>query len=308
METGVNILRPHGRPRLVVIGTVAVCAYWVSVSAAPQAQPDIEALMTRIGERVAGYYRQAQRVICIENSTVQPIGSNWTPEGFARTVESELRVESETADGSVLPGAKVIRDVRRINGRAPREQDKKARSGCTDPNPLSPEPLAFLLPAHRGEYRFTSVRDGREQGRAALVIDFMSANRESRPELIEDERGHDDCFDWSGPLATRGRVWVDANSRDVLRADRRLDGPVDVRVPWTLQRRFGFGPWVVLERDDLTMRYKAVAFSDPDEVIRLPESIESMTVLRGGLQSIRRTDTFSGYRRFLGTGRVVKEP
>ena len=66
------------------------------------------------------------------------------------------------------------------------------------------------------------------------------------------------------------------------------------------------GPWVVLERDDLTMRYKAVAFSDPDEVIRLPESIESMTVLRGGLQSIRRTDTFSGYRRFLGTGRGVK--
>ena len=44
------------------------------------------------------------------------------------------------------------------------------------------------------------------------------------------------------------------------------------------------------------------------KVIRLPEAIESMTVLRGGLQSIRRTDTFSGYRRFLGTGRIVKEP
>ena len=60
--------------------------------------------------------------------------------------------------------------------------------------------------------------------------------------------------------------------------------------------------------DDLTMRYRAVTFKDPDEVIRLPESIESMTVLRGGLQSMRRTDTFSNYRRFLGTGRVVKEP
>ena len=168
----------------------------------------------------------------------------------------------------MLPDAKVIRDVRRINGRAPRERDKNARSGCTDPNPLSPEPLAFLLPAHRGDYRFTSVRDGKEKGRAALVIDFMSANRESRPELIEDERGRDDCFDWSGPLATRGRVWVDPNTHDVLRVDRRLDGPVDVRVPGTLQRRYGFGPWVVLERDDLTMRYKAVAFSDPDEVIR----------------------------------------
>ena len=302
-----NILRPHGHPRLVVFAPLVVCACWVSISAAPQAPPELEALMTRIGERVASYYRQAQRVICIENSTVQPIGSNWSPEGFARTVESELRVEPETADGSMVPGAKVIRDVRRINGRAPSERDKNARSGCTDPNPLSPEPLAFLLPSHRGEYRFTSVRDGKEKGRAVLIVDFMSVNRASRPELIEDERGHDDCFDWSGPLATRGRVWVDPNTYDVLRADRRLDGPVDVRVPPTLQRRYGFGPSVVLDRDDLTMRYKAVAFSDPDEVIRLPESIEAMTVLRGGLQSVRRTQTFSGYRRFLGTGRI-KEP
>jgi hypothetical protein len=305
-ETGVNILRP-GLPHFVVIAPVAVCACWVSISAAPQTS-DLDALMTRIGERVASYYRQAQRVICIESSTVQPIGSNRAPEGFARTVESELRVESEPADGSALPAANVIRDVRRINGRAPRERDKKARSGCTDPNPLSPEPLAFLLPARRGEYRFATVRGGKEKGRAALVIDFVSMNRESRPELIEDERGHDDCFDWSGPIATSGRIWVDPNTYDVLRVDRRLDGPVDVRVPWTLQRRYSFGPWVVLERDDLTMHYKAVAFSDPDEVIRLPESIESMTVLHGGLQSIRRTDTFSGYRRFLGTGRVVKEP
>jgi hypothetical protein len=31
-------------------------------------------------------------------------------------------------------------------------------------------------------------------------------------------------------------------------------------------------------------------------------------VLRGGLQSIRRTETFSSYRRFLTEGRVVKDP
>ena len=104
-------MRPHRHPRLVVITpVVVVCACWVSISAAPQAQPHIEALLTRIVERVAGYYRQAQRVICIENSRVQPIGSNWTPEGFARTVESELRIESETADGSVLPDAKGLSD------------------------------------------------------------------------------------------------------------------------------------------------------------------------------------------------------
>ena len=260
--------------------------------------------MTHVRERVAQYYRRAQRVICVERSTVQPVQSNWAPEGFARTVESELRVESEAADGGPLPEARVIRDIRRVNGRAPRERDQKDRTGCTDPTPLSPELLAFLLPVHGGEFRFTSVRDGRDKARPALIVDFMSTNQTSRPELIEDDRGHDDCFDWSGPIATRGRIWVDATTHDVLRVERRLSGPVDVRVPWKLQRRYNFPAWVVLERDDLTVRYGAVAFSDPDEVVLLPESIDSLTVLRSGLQSIRRTQTFKDYRRFLTTGRV----
>jgi hypothetical protein len=295
----------HGRARLVVIASVAVCAGWVAP--APQAPPDIEAVMRLVGQRVAEYHRRAQSVMCVEQSTVQPIQSNLAPEGFSRTVESDLRVEFE-ADGDTLPAARVIREIRRINGRAPRERDKKDRAGCTDPSPLSPEPLAFLLPAHRDEYRFTSLRDGREKDRAALIIDFMSTNRLSRPELVEDERGHDDCFDWSGPLATRGRVWVDANTHDVLRVDRRMNGPVDVRVPSQLQRRHNLPPWIVIERDDQTMRYKPVAFGDPDEVLLLPESVESLTVVRGGLQSTRRTETFRSYRRFLTEGRVVKDP
>ena len=51
-----------------------------------------------------------------------------------------------------------------------------------------------------------------------------------------------------------------------------------------------------------------MAFTDPDEVILLPVSTESLTLLRGGLQSTRRTRTFSDYRRFLTTGRIVKAP
>jgi hypothetical protein len=224
---------------------------------------------------------------------------------MARTVESELRMESEGSDGTQLPEARVIRDVRRINGRTPNERDKTDRSGCTDPNPLSPEPLAFLLPAHRDEYRFTSIRDGKEKGRAALIIDYVSTIRKSRPELIEDERGHNDCFDWSGPVATRGRVWAEASTYEVLRIERHIAGPIDVLVPWMLQRRHSLPPWIVVERDDLTIRYKPVTFTDPDEEILLPESSESMTLVRSGLQSVRRTERFSAYRRFLTEGRVV---
>jgi hypothetical protein len=297
----------HGRGRLAVIGSAAVCA--CVVSAAPAVPPTaIEALMTDVGERVADYCRRAQRVVCVERSTVQPIDWSWAPQGFSRTVESERRVDSAAGEGETLPEAKVVRDIRLINGRAPRVRDQKDRAGCTDPTPVSPEPLTFLLHAHRAEYRFTSVRPARERDRAALIIEFMSLNRTSRPVLVEDERGHDDCFDWSGPIATKGRVWVDASTHDALRVERRIDGPVDVQVPWRLQRRYHLAAWVVLERDDLIARYKTVAFSDPDEVMLLPESTESLTIVRAGLQSIRQTETFSECRRFLTRGRIVKDP
>ena len=303
--TVANAMGRYARARLLAIGSAAVCAGWVV--AASEVPQDIETLVRLVGERVAEYQRRAQSVMCVEESTVQPIQSNLTPAGFARTVESDLRVEVE-ADGEPLASARLIRDVRRINGRAPRDRDLKDRAGCTDPNPLSPEPLAFLLPEHRDDYRFVSLRAATEKGRAVVTIDFMTTRPVSRPELLEDERGHDDCFDWTGPLPTKGRVWVDANTRDVLRVDRHLAGPVDVRVPAQLQRRHNLPAWVVIDRDDQTMRYKPVTFVDPDDVVLLPESVESLTVVRNGLQSTRRTETFRNYRRFLTASRVVKVP
>ena len=289
-----DVRGPLAPARLLVITAIVAGAWSVSGRAAARLAPDASSLIARVGERLATYYSRAQSIVCIETSTVQPIRTNWAPDGMARTVESELRVESDV----------VSREVRRINGRPPRERDKKDRAGCTDPNPLSPEPLAFLMPESREDYRFTTVDETLERGRAALAIDFSSANRKSRADLIEDERGHDDCFGSSGPIAARGRVWVDAISYDVLRVDRHLLGPVDLRISWLLQRRHNLPQWFVLERDDVTMRYTEVAFSDPEEVVLLPESIESVTIVRSGLQSTHRTATFAGYRRFLTAGRI----
>jgi hypothetical protein len=298
-------MRPQRSLRIVSVTAALAASGWIGEARSATGRPDVAVIVAQVGERVVAYYRRAQQLICVERSTVIPIGSDWHEQGFARTVESELRIEIEDADGDALPSVQAVREIRRINGRAPRERDRTDRSGCTDPTPLSPEPLAFLLPGHRDEYRFTAIRDGRERDRAALIIDFASAQRASRPELVEDEYGHDDCFDWKGPVAIAGRLWVDAATRDVLRLERRAAGPTDVRVPSTLQRKYHFTTWLTLDRDDLTLRYKAFAFRDPDEVVLLPESIESMTVFRGGLQSIRRTQTFTDYRRFLTESRVT---
>lgn len=260
---------------------------------------DAAGLISQVSERVAAYYQRAQRVICTERSTVVPLATDANMPAFARTVESELRIE---VDGWLEP--RVTRDIRRVNGREPRERDRTDRSGCTDPVPLGPELLSFLLPGKREDYTFTTVRESRERGRAALVIDFASAQRSSRPVLVADEFGHDDCFDWTGPIAVHGRLWVDANTHDVLRLDRYISGPTDVRVPARLQTSYHFPSWLTIDRDEVTLRFGPVTFTDPDETMLLPEAIESRTVIRTGLESIRRTQVFSNYRRFLTSSRI----
>ena len=287
--------------RLLLAGALAL-ALPAMPRAGRQGPAGTDELLAKVGDRIADFYRRAKNVICVETSTVQDIDLSSSTIGFARTVESELHID---ADGEQPGAAALVRKVRRINGRVPRERDSRDRQGCTDPNPLSVEPLAFVLPARRPDYRFTAAGVGTERNQRAVMIDFISANRKSSPLLIEDPSGRDNCFDWSGHIASRGRMWVDAATLDVLRVDRSLLGPVEVRVPTIIQRRYRLDNWVVIARDDLTIRYQRVVFKDPDEVLLLPESIQSHTIIRGGLQSTRRWQAFSDYRRFVTGGRVV---
>ena len=287
---------------ILLLGTLAHALAAVTVAGA-QGQAGTEDLLMRIGERVAELYERAKHVICIETSTVQAVDSSYSPTGFARTVESELYLE---ADSSRANGeASIVRKIRKVNGRAPREKDRKDRAGCTDPVGLSTEPLAFLLTPRRSEYQFRPAGTTRDGSSTVLLIDFASVDRRSRPGLIEDPAGHEDCFDWSGHIATRGRIWVDAATYEVLQVEQGLMGPVDVKVPVLIQRRHRLDNHVVIVRDDVSIRYKRVVFSGPDEVMLLPESIHSLIVVRGGLQSTRRHQRFSDYKRFLTGGRVL---
>ena len=57
----------------------------------------------------------------------------------------------------------------------------------------------------------------------------------------------------------------------------------------------------------LSIRYRPVDFTDPEETVLLPESIESLVVFRGaGVVGHRTVQTFSGYKRFVTAGRLVK--
>ena len=59
----------------------------VSGSTTGVAQPSgISLLVSRVGERVSDFYRQAQTVMCTERSTVQPVSRDWSGDGMQRTV------------------------------------------------------------------------------------------------------------------------------------------------------------------------------------------------------------------------------
>ena len=126
---------PHGAAyRARVRWAIPAALVLATATLTAQAPPDIDTLLARVGERIADYYKRAQNVVCIEKTTVQPLGHGFSPSGFARITESELRVEPETVDGDgSATTASFVRQLVKVNGRPPREKDKKDRAGCTDP-------------------------------------------------------------------------------------------------------------------------------------------------------------------------------
>jgi hypothetical protein len=296
------------RLQLTLILALGVAAS--GTSAQPAA--GVENVLARVGEKIADYYKRVQNVICIEKFTVQPIGHDYAPDGFARITESELRVETDPGDGDGDGGgeAKVVRVLRKVNGRIPREnerKDKRDSAGCTDPNPLSPEPLTFLLPSHRPEYTFALVGPGKGRDRDTVIVAFKSiAPRQARPQLVESSKEIDNCYSVDGDIPTQGRVWIDVNTYDVVQVEEHLMAPIDLRIAEGLRRKRQLTDLIVLERYDAMLRFRNVVFHEPDEQMLLPESIVNVIGWRGGMQSSRRTQQFSDYRRFLTAGRVVK--
>ena len=159
-------------PAAVVLAAATVTA---------QAPPDIETLLVKVGERIADYYKRAQNVVCTEKTMVQPVGSDYAPRGFARVTEYELRVETD-ADGETTD-AKVVRQLLKVNGKAPREKDKKDRAGCTDANPRQRN--RCIPPAHRSGHARVG---GSAKARSHVADHRLHFVEAGQREIAEDPR------------------------------------------------------------------------------------------------------------------------
>jgi len=257
-----------------------------------------DAAVARVSAYVEGYYARAQRVMAEERVTIELLRPDLTPDGFARRLIYDVRIEWDpTADGG-RGEATTVRELVRVGSRAPRPGDEP---GCTDPRPISPEPLAFLLPTERQKFTFAMAGQKRVHRRPAVALDYASTVVEPPKVAWTDE-----CVSIDLPGRTRGRVWADVETDAVVRLDERIVGMVEIPVPREQQHR-GASRALVVERADTSIEYQQVTFADPQETLMLPSRIESLTVVRNsGSPRVRTTQVFSRYRRFLTASRVVE--
>ncbi len=254
--------------------------------------------VARVGDYVERYYSRAQSIMVDENVAIQPLALDLRYDGFARRLTYELRVEwNPDATGDESP-AKVTRQLIAINGRPPKPDQEPE---CLDPRSTSPEPLAFLLPDRREKFIFKAAGLGRVGARDAVMIDYRSVKPEEPKVEWKDE-----CVSIDLPGRARGRIWADPETSEILRLDEGIIGLVDITVPRE-QQRAGGPTYMTIERADSTIRYRRVPFTDPDETLVLPGSIETTTIVRNsGSPRTRITQTFTNYRRFVTGSRLVQ--
>jgi hypothetical protein len=252
----------------------------------------------RLSGYVEQYYTRAQSIVTNESVIVQRLHRDMSFDGFARRLVYELRVELDPSVNADESPAKVTRQLLTVNGRPPKKGDKPE---CMDPKNVSPEPLAFLLPDRRHKYSFTSAGVGRVDGREAVMVDYRALDRgEPMVEWTED------CVSVDAPGRFRGRLWAEPETATIVRMDEQLIGMVDLPIPRKHQRING-SLFMTLERADLSIRYRPVRFSDPDETLMLPAEITSSSMWRnGGSAGSRVTQSFSNYRRFVTAGRILR--
>jgi hypothetical protein len=296
----------RGHRTSIVMSVAAVLAASLAGSAASLTQQpdgDLASTLARAGARVEEFFTRAQSLVCTETVTMQPLSSSWSADGFGRTVESELRVSWEPGLGGPATEAQTIRQVMTVNGRPPRENDHRS---CTTPEQSDTEtqPLSMLLPQQQDRYRFTAAGTARLEGRAALMVDFREVAKVSVE--VTTVEGLDDCISYDLTGGQRGRLWIDAESFDVLRMDQRLTGMVELRMPQVIARRPGGSQYMTLEREDTSLRFGRVSFAQPEESLVLPLTSTSLRIVRGGgAPRLRTTTRYTDYRRFLTGGRVV---
>ena len=261
---------------------------------------DLEATLVRVGAQLERRYQRSQYIVSTEIVWVRSFTHDMRSIGSPRRLEFERQVEWDTSEEDGVPTVTVFRELRSVNGREPQQRDLDA---CHTPRSEAEDPLSALLPVRQVEFEFSLGELEWIDGRRVARLDYAPLE-EGLAEVTWDK----DCVSISLHGRSRGEAWVDVESGDVLRLDERLTRRFEFREPEDRPRaRSG---WLVLERDDLSIRYQRVTFRNPAETLMLPRSFEHSWMFRGSgfVPRYYRSEWFSNHRRFVTDGRLLGVP
>lgn len=254
-------------------------------------QPGEADIVVRAGAYVERYYERAQSLLATEVVIVSPMERGMDHEGYVWRMTNEVRFEPGSATASP-------RITRRLLVAKPPALGPPFQNDCLEPTSFSVDPLVLLLPAERARFRFSTGRMENVGGVRTQRVDFRPLTREPADVYWQGR-----CGIIRSVGSTRGQVWVNPSNGEVLRYQDelpdavRLPGPPDKGAP----RSF------TLQRFDTTVDYQRFAFTEPEETLLLPARVESVSAVHGsGVPRIRIVRTFSDYRRFLGSARIIE--
>jgi len=259
------------------------------------------AILERVGTNLEVYFQRAQRIVSTETVLVRSFDRAMQLNGFPRRLEYERRVEWDPSGVDGVPAVTVLRRLMSVNGRPPEPGDEDP---CLAPESEGLDPLSVLLPARQSEFEFSLSGLERIDEHVVAHLEYVPVETDSG----EVDWGTGECIRIELPGWYRGEVWVDGASGDVLRLDEHLIRRFEFREPQDRPR--ASIRWIVLERDDTTIRYERVNFEDPIESLMLPRSIEKSWATEGSgvVPRYFRSQRFSNYRRFVTEGRLVSPP
>ena len=278
---------------LAIVALLLAAILCASASAAQTSAPvqsELAAVLNGLAARTQQYYDRFISIICTETVRSQDLKFTLAPIGKPRVTVFELSV-SRNAEPRHEDDFRVGRTLLSMNGKAAR---KNQEPGCTDPKTGSPEPLGFLLARNQPRYRFAldgPASGGRAGTRALSFVQWP-------PDRVK-VTWSGSCFNADGG-GEEGRVWFDPATFDVLQLDLKLSNPINVPMPAGLM---GVQARIRVERWEMTVHFERVPFEKPDEIVLLPESIETLAVIRGAA-SLRSTQTLTNFRRFLSESTI----
>lgn len=154
----------------------------------------------------------------------------------------------------------------------------------------------FLFATPEFQHDWSMSYAGRDDlgGRDSIVVDMLIPRGERPPRIVRIG----DLVSVAG-VPFKHRIWLDTETYDVLQIEWQR-GPVEF-----VQSRNDNDRWRHERRG--SMRYKTIAFEDPEQVFLVPESQEMAILIEGESPAVRRwVHSFTNYRRF--TGEVRRTP